>query len=157
MKHNYAPETALFAGVAAASAAIATSEAEWTVDATDSASIERHVNALSEGLMRRLTAQGILPHRMELIYLLQDGDASDNRDALRRWITRQLAPRRTPRSVPWPRKGPHPWRSVLPACSQHAPDEHLLGPVAREALGIMAGLYWDLGETGNDIIKAVKA
>ncbi|MCP5413157.1 MAG: hypothetical protein H6961_00840 [Chromatiaceae bacterium] len=91
MKHNYAPETALFAGVAAASAAIATSEAEWTVDATDSASIERHVNALSEGLMRRLTAQGILPHRMELIYLLQDGDASDNRDALRRWITRQLA------------------------------------------------------------------
>jgi acetylornithine deacetylase/succinyl-diaminopimelate desuccinylase-like protein len=33
-----------------------------------------------------------------------------------------------------------------PACSQHAPDEHLLAPVAREALGIMAGLFWDLGE-----------
>jgi acetylornithine deacetylase/succinyl-diaminopimelate desuccinylase-like protein len=32
------------------------------------------------------------------------------------------------------------------ACSQHAPDEHLLAPVAREALGIMAGLYWDLGD-----------
>ena len=31
-------------------------------------------------------------------------------------------------------------------CSQHAPDEHLLAPVAREALGIMAGLWWDLGE-----------
>ena len=30
-------------------------------------------------------------------------------------------------------------------CSQHAPDEHLLAPVAREALGLMAGLWWDLG------------
>jgi acetylornithine deacetylase/succinyl-diaminopimelate desuccinylase-like protein len=33
-----------------------------------------------------------------------------------------------------------------PGCSQHAPDEHLLLPVAREALALMAGLYWDLGE-----------
>jgi acetylornithine deacetylase/succinyl-diaminopimelate desuccinylase-like protein len=33
-----------------------------------------------------------------------------------------------------------------PACRQHAPDEHLLAPVAREALAIMAGLWFDLGE-----------
>jgi acetylornithine deacetylase/succinyl-diaminopimelate desuccinylase-like protein len=33
-----------------------------------------------------------------------------------------------------------------PACSQHAPNEHLLLPVTEEALGIMAGLFWDLGE-----------
>lgn len=33
-----------------------------------------------------------------------------------------------------------------PACSQHAPNEHLLGSVAREALQLMAGLWWDLGE-----------
>ncbi len=33
-----------------------------------------------------------------------------------------------------------------PACSQHAPDEHLLAPVAREALALMTGLFWDLGE-----------
>ncbi len=32
------------------------------------------------------------------------------------------------------------------ACSQHAPDEHLLAPVAREALRLMAGVWWDLGE-----------
>ncbi len=32
------------------------------------------------------------------------------------------------------------------ACCQHAPDEHLLAPVAREALALMAGLYWDLGD-----------
>jgi len=31
------------------------------------------------------------------------------------------------------------------ACCQHAPNEHLLAPVAREALGLMAGLFWDLG------------
>jgi len=34
------------------------------------------------------------------------------------------------------------------ACNQHAPNEHLLAPVAREALGLMAGLWWDLGEIG---------
>ena len=33
-----------------------------------------------------------------------------------------------------------------PGCLQHAPDEHLLGPVAREGLRMMAGLFWDLGE-----------
>jgi acetylornithine deacetylase/succinyl-diaminopimelate desuccinylase-like protein len=33
-----------------------------------------------------------------------------------------------------------------PACSQHAPNEHLLGPVVREGLQMMAGLFWDLGE-----------
>ena len=33
-----------------------------------------------------------------------------------------------------------------PACSQHAPDEHLLVPVVREALAMMTGLFWDLGE-----------
>ena len=31
-------------------------------------------------------------------------------------------------------------------CSQHAPDEHLLAPIAREGLAIMAGLFWDIGE-----------
>ncbi|HEY1706038.1 MAG TPA: M20 family metallopeptidase [Trebonia sp.] len=35
-----------------------------------------------------------------------------------------------------------------PACAQHAPDEHLLGSLAREALRLMTGLFWDLGEAG---------
>jgi acetylornithine deacetylase/succinyl-diaminopimelate desuccinylase-like protein len=35
-----------------------------------------------------------------------------------------------------------------PACSQHAPNEHLPFPIAREGLALMAGLYWDLGEPG---------
>ncbi|MEY4861907.1 MAG: hypothetical protein RLZ51_2 [Pseudomonadota bacterium] len=34
-----------------------------------------------------------------------------------------------------------------PSCSQHAPNEHLLAPVARQALMMMAGVYWDLGES----------
>ena len=34
------------------------------------------------------------------------------------------------------------------ACSQHAPDEHILLSVTRTALPIMAGLYWDLGAGG---------
>ena len=35
------------------------------------------------------------------------------------------------------------------ACSQHAPNEHLLAPIAREGLQIMTGLFWDLGESGG--------
>jgi acetylornithine deacetylase/succinyl-diaminopimelate desuccinylase-like protein len=34
-------------------------------------------------------------------------------------------------------------------CSQHAPNEHMLAPIAREGLGIMAGLFWDLGEAAE--------
>lgn len=37
---------------------------------------------------------------------------------------------------------PHSYAS----CSQHAPNEHLLAPVVREEMQIMAGIYWDLGE-----------
>jgi acetylornithine deacetylase/succinyl-diaminopimelate desuccinylase-like protein len=33
-----------------------------------------------------------------------------------------------------------------PACAQHAPDEHLLAPLARQALRLMTALFWDLGE-----------
>jgi len=32
-------------------------------------------------------------------------------------------------------------------CQQHAPDEHLLAPLVREGLAIMAGLFWDLGQS----------
>jgi acetylornithine deacetylase/succinyl-diaminopimelate desuccinylase-like protein len=36
-----------------------------------------------------------------------------------------------------------------PGCSQHAPNEHLPPALLREALGLMAGLYWDLGACGT--------
>jgi acetylornithine deacetylase/succinyl-diaminopimelate desuccinylase-like protein len=38
-----------------------------------------------------------------------------------------------------------------PACSQHAPDEHMLAAVAREGLSIMTGLFWDMGEGGTPV------
>jgi acetylornithine deacetylase/succinyl-diaminopimelate desuccinylase-like protein len=40
-----------------------------------------------------------------------------------------------------------------PACQQHAPDEHLLLPVARQALQMMAGLFWDLGDAAAKLPK----
>jgi len=40
-----------------------------------------------------------------------------------------------------------------PGCSQHAPDEHLLGGVAREGLQMMAGLFWDLGDSGAPLSR----
>lgn len=36
-----------------------------------------------------------------------------------------------------------------PGCSQHAPNEHLPPELLREALGLMTGLYWDLGAGGT--------
>ena len=36
---------------------------------------------------------------------------------------------------------PHSYAS----CSQHAPDEHILMPLSRNAIQLMAGLYWDIG------------
>jgi hypothetical protein len=39
-------------------------------------------------------------------------------------------------------------------CSQHAPDEHILLSVTEEALGIMAGLFWDLGELPRPLAKS---
>jgi acetylornithine deacetylase/succinyl-diaminopimelate desuccinylase-like protein len=41
-----------------------------------------------------------------------------------------------------------------PGCSQHAPDEHILLSVTEEALGIMAGLFWDLGEMPRPLTKS---
>ncbi len=38
------------------------------------------------------------------------------------------------------------------ACSQHAPNEHILGSITREALQIMAGMFWDVG--AGDFPKA---
>lgn len=37
---------------------------------------------------------------------------------------------------------PHSYRG----CSQHAPNEHVLRPLCRDALRVMAGLFWDIGE-----------
>ena len=36
---------------------------------------------------------------------------------------------------------PHSYRG----CSQHAPNEHVLKPVCRDALRVMVGLFWDVG------------
>jgi len=40
---------------------------------------------------------------------------------------------------------PHSYAS----CNQHAPNEHMLVSVARDALRLMTGVMWDLGETAS--------
>ncbi|WP_409159982.1 M20 family metallopeptidase [Pectobacterium sp. B2J-2] len=40
-----------------------------------------------------------------------------------------------------------------PACSQHAPNEHILADMTLESLKIMTGLLWDLAEQGRDILR----
>ena len=44
-----------------------------------------------------------------------------------------------------------------PGCSQHAPDEHLLASVARQALQLMTGLFWDLGEQAATLPRRLSA
>jgi acetylornithine deacetylase/succinyl-diaminopimelate desuccinylase-like protein len=39
-------------------------------------------------------------------------------------------------------------------CSQHAPNEHVLAPIMREGLQIMAGMFWDLGEPEARVLAA---
>ncbi len=38
-------------------------------------------------------------------------------------------------------------------CSQHAPNEHFLGAIAREGLQLMTGLFWDIGENKVNFVK----
>ena len=40
------------------------------------------------------------------------------------------------------------------ACSQHAPNEHILADLTRESLHIMAGVFWDLAEKGPAVAAA---
>jgi acetylornithine deacetylase/succinyl-diaminopimelate desuccinylase-like protein len=40
---------------------------------------------------------------------------------------------------------PHSYRG----CSQHAPNEHVLKSLSRDALRVMAGLFWDIGDGGT--------
>ena len=42
---------------------------------------------------------------------------------------------------------PHSYAS----CSQHAPNEHILAPIMREGLEMMAGLFWDIGEPNFNV------
>jgi acetylornithine deacetylase/succinyl-diaminopimelate desuccinylase-like protein len=39
-----------------------------------------------------------------------------------------------------------------PGCSQHAPNEHLPRAIFADAAGLMAGLYWDLGEVSKEVL-----
>jgi len=41
-----------------------------------------------------------------------------------------------------------------PGCSQHAPNEHVPAEIFREALGMMAGIWWDMGERGAEVRAA---
>jgi len=49
------------------------------------------------------------------------------------------------------------YRTPIPACSQHAPNEHMLVAIAREGLMIMTGLFWDLGVVGSAPMRATSA
>lgn len=39
-------------------------------------------------------------------------------------------------------------------CNQHAPDEHVLKPICRESMQVMAGLFWDIGASKPEDLPA---
>ena len=43
-----------------------------------------------------------------------------------------------------------------PACSQHAPNEHVLAPLMREGLAMMATLFWDIGEAATRLPRLTR-
>ena len=43
-----------------------------------------------------------------------------------------------------------------PACSQHAPNEHLLAPLVREGMLMMTGIFHDLGEQAATLPRRVR-
>jgi hypothetical protein len=45
-----------------------------------------------------------------------------------------------------PENFPHLRRYLVAGGSQHAPDEHVLAPIRRDGLQIMAGLFRDVGK-----------
>jgi acetylornithine deacetylase/succinyl-diaminopimelate desuccinylase-like protein len=47
---------------------------------------------------------------------------------------------------------PHSYRG----CSQHAPNEHVLKPLCRDALRVMAGLFWDVGAADANLPVATE-
>ncbi|WP_298843626.1 M20 family metallopeptidase [uncultured Roseobacter sp.] len=47
---------------------------------------------------------------------------------------------------------PHSYRG----CSQHAPNEHVLKPLCRDALQLMTGLFWDIGDSGGPAVPRGK-
>ena len=64
-----------------------------------------------------------------------------NRRSFRRWAARSAttsSPTTSALPTIWI---PHSYAS----CSQHWPDEHILLGLSRNALELMAGLYWDIG------------
>ena len=43
---------------------------------------------------------------------------------------------------------PYIWMPLsYTACSQHAPNEHILVPLMREGLGLLTEIYWDFGDS----------
>jgi acetylornithine deacetylase/succinyl-diaminopimelate desuccinylase-like protein len=43
-----------------------------------------------------------------------------------------------------------------PACQQHAPDEHVLAPLMRQGLQMMAGLFWDVGQEAGGLPRCAR-
>lgn len=42
-------------------------------------------------------------------------------------------------------------------CNQHGPDEHAMAPLLRDGLGLMAGIWWDIGEGPTPSRRATTA
>lgn len=59
-------------------------------DPPDPLQAERHARALTEAMTKRAARAGFPPWGHELIYWLHIGDAANNADAIKRWITLNL-------------------------------------------------------------------
>lgn len=118
-----------------------------------------NVEAIADALRAHLDAQG-LGMVKATVKLGSPATRLDPEDAWPKWAVASIAKTTNKEVAVLPNLGGTLPNSVFantlglptiwvphsyPACSQHAPNEHLLAHVAREGLQMMAGLFWDLG------------
>lgn len=63
---------------------------DWDLTMEEVETAERHIRSIAAGLSQRCAQVGFDPAGYGLAYWLKDGDATNNTDAIQRWVRRML-------------------------------------------------------------------
>jgi len=63
---------------------------DWHLTPDETETAERHIRSIAAGLGQRCAQVGFDPAGYELAYWLRDGDATNNSNAIQRWVRRML-------------------------------------------------------------------
>jgi hypothetical protein len=63
---------------------------DWDLTLEETETAERHIRSIAAGLSQRCAQVGFDPAGYELAYWLHDGGATNNANAIQRWVRRML-------------------------------------------------------------------